>query len=159
MNKPCHFLQCNKYYRGREKGWVKAPVLARWWQLTERTATVQSHLSAFFAPWNCWRLGKEMRGDSLLDPVWAGSAKQSEITGWKKWSLLIETRKSENWGLKKKDLEATSACSPSGLGVGEWGRRVESGFLPLLVWGCELTSGMFSAAGAELLCCHLASPG
>ena len=123
MNKPCHFLQCNKYYRGREKGWVKAPVLARWWQLTERTATVQSHLSAFFAPWNCWRLGKEMRGDSLLDPVWAGSAKQSEITGWKKWSLLIETRKSENWGLKKKDLEETSACSPSGLGVGEWGRR------------------------------------
>ena len=37
--------------------------------------------------------------------------------------------------------------------------RVESGFLPLPLWGRELISGVFSAAGSALLCCHLASPG
>ena len=36
--------------------------------------------------------------------------------------------------------------------------RVESGFLPLLVWGCELTRRMFSAAGSVLLCRPLPSP-
>lgn len=68
-----------------------------------------------------------MGGDSILDPVWAGSAKQSEITGWKKRGLLIETRKSENWGLKKKDLEETSASSSSGMGVEGGGRGREEG--------------------------------
>ncbi|CAI9178260.1 unnamed protein product [Rangifer tarandus platyrhynchus] len=37
--------------------------------------------------------------------------------------------------------------------------RVESGFLPLPIWGCELTNGVFSAAGSALLCRPLASPG
>lgn len=37
--------------------------------------------------------------------------------------------------------------------------RVGSGFLPLPVWGCELTRRVFSAAGSALLCRPLASPG
>lgn len=50
---------------------------------------------------------------------------------------------------------------PCGCTLGEVSNsgRVESVFLPLPVWGCELTSGMPSATGAALLCCHLASSG
>lgn len=52
--------------------------------------------------WNCCGLGREIGGDSTLDPLWAGSAKQSEITGWKKWSLLIGTREVRELGLEKE---------------------------------------------------------
>ena len=105
---------CTRSSRRRQCSWLDGLLLLR------------SHLRVFFIHWNCRRLGKEMGGDSVLDPVWAGSAKQSEITGGEKWSLLIETRKPENWDwhLQKRDFGETAAsCSGGEAGSEEGGGK------------------------------------
>ena len=81
-----------------------------------------SLLQIYMIMTECWNNNVNQR-PSFRDLAVRVDQIRDNMTGWKKWTVLIETRKSENWGLKKKDLEETSACRPSGVGVGEWGRR------------------------------------